>query len=415
MLRLEDAVTLMQSNFNNINFLNRNRPVDFSIFKKNQSLRPFSDSVINYLNALSKELNKDPRTRVYPEIATFSFYCRRANLTQLKKLFCLVNENRLGRGTIFHITPSNVPVNFAYSLVTGLLSGNSNIVRVPSKDFDQVNIIIEAINNLSSNQEFSEISEKILLIRYDRSNNDATKQLSDICDVRIIWGGDDTIRQVRTNVLPPRSFDITFADRYSICVINANKFVKDMFPDKIALGFYNDTYLFDQNACTSPHLVVWLGSKENVKKSQSVFWGNLHKIVKEKYQIQPVQAVDKVITFYNQAINMKNIRIVQTEDNLLWRVSLDTLSSNLDLFRCSGGYFSEYHANILSELSSIINGKYQTLAYYGFTKKELEKFIYQLMPKGIDRIVPIGRTMDFSLNWDGYDLINVLSRRVEII
>ena len=33
-----------------------------------------------------------------------------------------------------------------------------------------------------------------------------------------------------------------------------------------------------------------------------------------------------------------------------------------------------------------------------------------IIPKGIDRVVPLGRTLDFSLNWDGYDLIYSMSR-----
>jgi hypothetical protein len=33
----------------------------------------------------------------------------------------------------------------------------------------------------------------------------------------------ETINQIRKNVLPPRPFDVTFADRYSICAINANE------------------------------------------------------------------------------------------------------------------------------------------------------------------------------------------------
>ena len=41
-----------------------------------------------------------------------------------------------------------------------------------------------------------------------------------ISDVRIIWGGDNTIDQIRKNKIPPRSFDLTFADRYSFCIIN---------------------------------------------------------------------------------------------------------------------------------------------------------------------------------------------------
>ena len=30
--------------------------------------------------------------------------------------------------------------------------------------------------------------------------------------------------------------------------------------------------------------------------------------------------------------------------------------------------------------------------------------------KGIDRIVPIGHTMDFDLLWDGYDLVSQMTR-----
>jgi hypothetical protein len=28
----------------------------------------------------------------------------------------------------------------------------------------------------------------------------------------------------------------------------------------------------------------------------------------------------------------------------------------------------------------------------------------------VDRVVPLGRTMDFSLQWDGYDLVHCLTR-----
>jgi hypothetical protein len=36
-------------------------------------------------------------------------------------------------------------------------------------------------------------------------------------------------------------------------------------------------------------------------------------------------------------------------------------------------------------------------------------------PVGIDRIVPMGKAMDFALIWDGYDLIRQMSRRVTIL
>ena len=42
----------------------------------------------------------------------------------------------------------HVPINFAYSLIFGLLTGNSNIVKVPSQNFVQIKIICDAINKV---------------------------------------------------------------------------------------------------------------------------------------------------------------------------------------------------------------------------------------------------------------------------
>ena len=413
MLKFGVAVIPMQMNFKDINFLNIAGTWDVDEFRILKPMVPFSNNVIAYLDSLSKELKTNVQTRHYPDVATFAFFCRKANLLQLKKRY---NDNliKLGRGIVFHITPSNVPVNFAYSLIVGMLSGNSNIVKVPSKKFDQVKIIIEAINVLSEINEHESVSKSIVLVRYDRSNN-ATAIFSSLCDVRVIWGGDETINQIRKNALPPRAFDITFADRYSVCVINADKFICEKEPEKIANGFYNDTYLFDQNACTSPHLVVWVGSNENVERAKNIFWDKLHVLVNNRYEIQSVSAIDKLTNFYNQAIQMDKINLGTKKDNLIWRVNLNELTDDIDQFSCDSGYFSEYHASSLLELSKIINRKYQTLAYYGFSKKDMESYFHQLKPFGIDRIVPIGRTMDFSLVWDGYNMIDSLSRRVEII
>lgn len=413
MLKSGDAVIPMLKNFNDIEFLFP-KEFDRDSFTQRSSLEPFSEDAVSYLNALSILLSKDQKIREYPDVATFAFFCRRANILQLKKKFTSEEILRLGRGIVFHIAPSNVPVNFAYSLVVGILSGNLNIVRVPSNAFEQVEIICKAIQKLSQEKTLQSFSSRIVLIRYDRKSS-ATAFFSSFCDVRIIWGGDETIEQIRTNRIPPRSFDVTFADRYSLCVINAEKYVNEYAPEKIAAGFYNDTYLFDQNACTTPHLIIWLGGDENVEIAKNKFWNNLYKLVKSKYQVSPVIAVDKLATFYNHAAHSNHLKKTISPDNLIWRVELDDLAKDIDEYRCTSGYFSEYHASSIFELSKIINRKYQTLSYYGIEKSDLISFITQVKPNGIDRIVPIGKTTDFSLTWDGFNLIETLSRRVDCI
>ena len=57
----------------------------------------------------------------------------------------------------------------------------------------------------------------------------------------------------------PNSIDINFPDKYSFCIIDTNN-LKINFK-KLVNNFYNDTYLYDQNACSSPHLVLWYGKQ----------------------------------------------------------------------------------------------------------------------------------------------------------
>lgn len=413
MPKSEVAVTLMQKRFSKVEFLH---PKEFHIdtFMEIPPMVPFSRDSVEFLNALSIELNKYPGIRNFPDVATFAFFCRKANILHLKNKYSEDGVLRLGRGIVFHIAPSNVPVNFAYSMVCGLIAGNINIVRVPSKAFEQVEIIVNAIRKLSMEPMFQSFSSRILLVRYDR-NDASTASFSTMCDVRIIWGGDATIEQIRTNPIQARSFDVTFADRYSLCAINANAYIHEISPEKIALAFYNDTYLFDQNACTAPHLIIWLGDPANVNKAKKIFWDQLYTLVKSRYEVQPVIAVDKLTSFFNQAIQSHEIRKTDSPDNLIWRIELTELSNDIDKYRCSSGYFSEYTATSLFELSKIIDRNYQTLSYYGIDKEELINFIIQIKPNGIDRIVPIGKTTDFSLTWDGFNLIETLTRKIDIL
>lgn len=390
----------------------KKKDLEFNNFINDTALVPFSDEVIAFLNDLSKKLYKDTRTKNYPDVSTFAFFIRKSNLYSLKNEYFSSDVNRLGRGIVFHIAPSNVPINFAYSLVASLLAGNLNIVRVPSKTFEQVKIVTAAIVELSKLKVYKDVYNKIILVKYPR-NDSATSFFSKICDVRVIWGGDDTIRHVRKCEIPPRSFDLTFSDRYSICIINADKYIGEQYPEKIALNFYNDTYLFDQNACTAPHLIIWLGDKKNVNEAKYIFWKNLHNIASTRYEIQSVIAVDKLTALYNQAINNHKIKKIESEDNLILRVEIDELPKNIDEFRCTSGYFNEFHASNISEICPIIDKKYQTIAYYGISKKELITLINS-GSKGIDRFVKIGKTTDFSLTWDGYNLINTLSRVIVI-
>lgn len=412
MRKSADVVIPMQPN-SNFTLLYPTQ-IDWEKFTAYRPDTPFADEVIEFLNTLSGALLKDRNSRLYSDVITFAFFCRKANLQKLKNEYVREEELRLGRGILFHIAPSNVPINFGYSLVAGLLSGNINIVRVSSKQFPQVDLIIKHLYEILKSELYDEIASRIVLVRYDRTS-DASAYFSSIANVRVIWGGDTTIAAIRQNTLPARSFDVCFADRYSIAVINPTVIMSatDIEMRKLAEAFYNDTYLFDQNACSAPHTIFWL-SADCLEVAKERFWNIVHEHVLFKYQLQAVMSVDKLTAFYRQAVYM-DVEMQDMPDNLVFRANLRELPKNIEEFRCACGYFSERTIGTIDEIASIITAKYQTLGYYGFQREGLVEFVRRNRLLGLDRIVPLGETTSFALTWDGYNLIDTFSRLVSAL
>lgn len=377
---------------------------------------PFDTDIISFLNDLSKELLISKDAKAFPDIVTLGFWIRNASINSLKERFMVHDKNEhMGRGVVFHIAPSNVPVNYAYSLFSSLLCGNINIVRVPSKEFPQVEIINKAINKVLDRH--TDLKPYICLIRYGRDKR-INDFFSGMCDVRIIWGGDATITEIRKSVIPTHATEITFADRYSLAIIDADEYMRrisektdaDRAASRIALDFYNDTYLSDQNACTSPRIVIWTGEKR--KEAKDIFWVNLCKIVKEKYPFQAIQGVDKLFISYMAAVACEGVeRKIKHEDNLLVRMKVSDLTNKLMDYRGNSGYFYEYDCDDIIELRDLCNdARCQTIGLLG--DKELIRPLLVSGIKGVARVVPIGHTMDFDLLWDGYNLVERLTRSI---
>ena len=395
---------MFKKKFNNINFLVGGKIGRILI-------TPYDLEVCKFLESLSKELEKKIYNK-YADLKSLSFWCRKKNLEKLKSNF-ISEKLKKGKGLIFHITPSNVPTNFVYSLIFGLLTGNSNVIKVPSKKFEQVSIICSLINKILKKKRFKKVKKLINIIRYEKENDEFTKFLSSICDVRIIWGGSKTIKEIRKFPLQDRSSELTFADRYSLCLLDSKKIEKlNEFNLKLLVQrFYNDTYLFDQNACSSPHLILWMGNSSSFSRQR--FWKTLSLYLEKKYNLPEKASYDKYNKLCNDVVNLKNFKSQEKFGNLIYTLLLNKLDEDVDKMRGKWGYFYEYKINNLNQIKKIINNKFQTLTYYGIEKKLLQTFVKNNL-RGIDRVVPIGQALDISLNWDGIDINNALTRVIDI-
>lgn len=366
---------------------------------------PYNDTAVEFLDCLSKSLMK---YREYPDIVSFGFYIRKANILRLKESF-EDKHYRIGRGLIFHIAPSNVPINFAYSFLFGLLSGNTNIVKISSKEYEQVNIVCSEIEQLFQEEKFKQIKDTNAFIRYSNID-EITAYISSVSDGRVIWGGDKTITHIRKFPIKIRGVEIVFADRYSICILNSDAVLdlNDSELQKLSDKFYNDTYLFDQNACSSPQIIFWYG--KNIEKAKNIFWNSI-KHSAEKYDLAPIKVVDKYTDMLTNIIQ-DNVKKVEMYGNEVYCLETEKIQDNLN---GRFGLFYEYSIEELSEIADTIRDKCQTITYFGIDKNKIISSLINKNISGVDRIVPVGMALDMNVIWDGYDIVKELSRVIDII
>ncbi len=395
----------MQQSIDRISFLTGNK--DLLQNAVSAPARPtWSERTVEFMSAFSRNLLNDPRSKEFVDVTSYAFWIRKGSLKQIKEHYYPNVESKMGRGVAFHIAPSNVPINFAVSFTSSLLAGNINIVRVSNKEFEQVGIVCDALKKTFS-EGFEDMEQYLIIIRYDH-DEEITQFISSMCDVRIIWGGDNTIYSVRAAKIPPRAIEMSFADRHSIALLESEA-VLEADAEKLAADFYTDTYYIDQNACSSPRIVVWFGDK--VAEAKKKFWGAVEALVKKDYEFHDIQAIDKLDQFCRLAAINKNVHIVD-DSNLVMRIDVDKLDTELMDYKLGGGYFFEYEAKELSEIAPIMNKPCQTLSYFGLDGHEIQQFVIEGGFRGGDRVVPVGKTMDLTFKWDGFDMIENMSRYV---
>jgi hypothetical protein len=370
---------------------------------------------IDFLADLSRALLARPESRALPDVVSFAYWCRRSNLTQLANRQGSRDEVRMGLGLSFHICPSNVPVNFAFSLAFGLLSGNTCVLRLPSRDSATAQLIVDVIAELLKQERHAALADCIVLTRFERDDRLNRFWLS-VADARLVWGGDKTVEYMRSLPCRPRSREVAFCDRYSLSVMEPQAVLALDTEGLRTLcnHLFNDLYLMDQAACSSPQLLAWIGKPRDVEAAKERLWPALVEYVTPRYAPEPVHVMDKYVQACRHAYDNEQVVAIRQHGNLLYRVELSAVVQDQDERR---GYFGTLHEVTiasLDQLAPIVNERYQTLTYFGVDKEQLQDFVVSQRLRGIDRVVPVGRALDMNVVWDGYDVVASLSRVVAV-
>ncbi|WP_229402882.1 acyl-CoA reductase [Micromonospora okii] len=260
------------------------------------------------------------------------------------------------------------------------------------------------------------------MISYDRDRDrdrdrdgTVTAALSEACDLRLLWGGDDAVTELRGFPLRPAARDLTFPRRSSLAVISAAGWLAASPTARraVADGLYADAYPFDQAGCGSPSTIFWIGGPDEVGAAREELIALLRSVLQARPPVVPPEmAVQRRVAAYGLAIEGIATQVT-FEGNAA--VPIDLWSDAEPLRRWLGaGSFVHTRLNRLADLLPLVRRSDQTLTDLGFDPVELLDFARRCGRHGVDRTVPVGRSRDFGATWDGYDLLREFTRVLSV-
>ncbi|QCG48641.1 acyl-CoA reductase [Aeromonas schubertii] len=348
--------------------------------------------IISFLAALSARLQQVGRD--WPDLAAFGFWLRQRNQApQAARM-----AGRAPLGVVFHLVPSNVPTVAFYSWLMALLAGNASVVRLSSRQDPEQEAMLRILAELFADPGWQAIAQRTRFIRYGHDET-VTGWLSARCALRIIWGGDETIRAVRAIPLAPHAQEVVFPDRRSLALIDSRWLsgLDEHGWQRALQGLRLDCTRFNQLACASPTTLVWLGSPPPAVRQR---------------------LLEETFTPFAGDPRLAMERLVQCQMNVagggtdaltrLAGVTVLTQPTPSALQHIGGGTVAEWVADNW-EAVQMQPWSMQTCVYLGESLSAARERLTAARGR-IDRVVAPGQALAFDWFWDGIDMLSVFSR-----
>jgi len=385
---------------------------------KREPLGIASPSALAFCQALSEKLLEDPRAHTFPSLQALGFWLRPASVKALLQdhLGCPVGCTRVPRGVVFQIPPGNIETLFGYNCALSLLCGNVTLVRLPSQSTPEQDTLLDFMAEICAGMPPA-LARHILFLRYAHEAA-ITEQLGRLCNLRMVWGGDETITAIRRIPLPPLAHEISFANRFSVAALQARHYLEQSDDERTTTtrGLVNDIFQFGQMACASPRLLGWIGGEDDIKQAAALLYPQLASLALEKYGAPDTGENLAKLNSHFLALHDLEIAATTTYNPALTVLSLKNWQGveSFKKLNFGHGLILETRFATLNDLAAHTEGMDQTLVLCGFEAQEVRAFITLCDGRGFDRIVRAGQALDFDPVWDGTNLFDVLTKFVKV-
>ena len=312
-------------------------------------------------------------------------------------------------GIVGHWPAGNVEIQPILSMTCGLLGGNAALVRVPSGLVDLTRILMGKLVQADLS---GRLTRRIFMAAFEHGRHDLQAAMAQAVDGAMIWGGAESILQVRSLPFPHWARVSVFGPRISIAAMDAGAWGNPNEQKTWCLRLARDVWQFDQQACSSPQ-VLFL--EKGAGRSTAQFLSNLQQAFETENRAHPRLSIAAVLTSticQARASWLLNDPAHQAAFPIdpAWTL---LVGSGVELpLPTQGKTLTVLEADDLADAISKWDGNVQTLGL-GMADEEKEKKLALLAgSKGVDRIVKLGRMHVFVPPWDGVDLIRPMVRMV---
>ncbi|MGC1273700.1 MAG: acyl-CoA reductase, partial [Planctomycetaceae bacterium] len=307
------------------------------------------------------------------------------------------------RGLVCHWLAGNVPLLGALSWAVSVLVGNANLLRLSSQQDDFISPLLEALAGSGDSGET--LASETSVVRFDRGDVAAHRAMSGAADVRIAWGGRESVEVVKS--LPARwdCEDVILGPRISFAVVD---------PTTMTAGatrrLATDVVYFDQQACSSPQIVFVRRRADDAEFAR--FVSELSEEIARKSVAVPRRPLDHGET-YRIALDRSRVLLaggsVRRDDGTSWTVAV--LAEPAPDVRCANRFVQVVPFGTFDDVLRHIPPNVQTIVTR-LPAKDLETFTDAACVRGVCRFPAPGEGNRFETPWDGLPLVSRLTRWV---
>lgn len=320
-------------------------------------------------------------------------------------------------GIVGHWLSGNTLVAGQISLMRTMVTKNVNIIKVSSKEKYFLPIFLESFKDANYRNEKnilfngSMLTDTVFAIFFDSKDKECNRELSMASNLRVARGGREAINTIINLEKQYGTEDVIYGPKYSFMVIGREYMESEELCRNIAEKAALDFSIWDQYACTSPHVAF---VEKGGKVSPLEFARMLGEYMRKVAGILPNGSVscDNSPNIINNRIEYDFLQKAVYPETTAWTILYSDNKKEMPnpIFSRVAHVFA---IDNVFETIPLIN-RYKQSVGLALKGEKRDRYAEECTYCGVERCIPVGlmNTMPVGSPWDGFFNCNRMVRWV---